>query len=198
MNATFFERLGAYIIDSIIVSMILVLICQGLPNTETEAEKRLVELENQLQSGEITPDEYLEAYTDNELQYEYKKESVLTTGISVALTFAYFVIFQYMNKGQTLGKKLLKIKVVDKDSLKPTTILKGLLRSLFVLSIASGIIGILLLYIIDKQYYIKIYFTIVGLESVFFIVTLIFMIYKKDGRGLHDIMANTIVIKERG
>jgi len=198
MNATFFQRLGAYILDSIIISLIFALVCQGLPTNETEAAKRFAELDKQLQAGEITEAEYLEAYTDSELLYDYQKGSIWTNGISVALTIAYFVIFQYMNKGQTIGKKLMKIRVVDKNTQEPITIIKGLLRTVFILSIFSGTIGILLLYIVNKQYYIQTFGIIYMLEAIFIITTMMFMIYKKDGRGLHDIMTNTVVIKERG
>ena len=198
MNATFFQRLGAYFLDSIIISLIFLLICQCLPNTETEAEKKLKELDNQLQTGEITEAEYLDAYTNSELIYNIQKGSLWENSISVAITFVYFVLFQYMNKGQTIGKKLMKIRVVDKNTQESPTILKGLLRTLFTLSIFSGTFGILLLFIVDKTKYFTPFAIIYVIEAIFIFTTMIFMIYKKDGRGLHDIMTNTVVIKERG
>ena len=54
------------------------------------------ELDDQLIEEKITPEEYLKEYKD--VLYDYKKENVLQLGISVALTIAYYVIFQYMNK----------------------------------------------------------------------------------------------------
>jgi len=117
MKATFFERLGSYFIDTIIVSFIFSLICLGFGNYTTDTEKRMAELDEQLMEKTITTEEYLEEYKD--LFYDYQKENVLQSGISVALTIAYYVIFQYMNKGQTIGKKLLNIRIVDKDTEKP-------------------------------------------------------------------------------
>ena len=194
MKATFLERVGAYFIDMLIVSFIFSLICLGFGNNISNSEFLMEKLDTQLIEGTITTEEYLEEYKD--VLYDYQKETILQSGISVALTIAYYVIFQYMNKGQTLGKKILKIKVVDKNTEKPITLLKCLLRTFIVYSILSGTISILLLYIINKQYYFIAYTTLLLLEAIFTLITVMFVLYKKDGRGLHDIMANTVVIKE--
>ena len=194
MKATFFERLGAYFIDTIIVSFIFSIICLGLGNYTSDSEKQMEKLDEQLLSEEITPEEYLEEY--KVVIYDYQKENVLQSGISAALTIAYYVIFQYMNKGQTIGKKLLKLRVVDKDTQKPVSILKGLLRSFIVLSILSSVLSILFLYILNKNSYFIGYSTTLVIEGVFTITTIMFILYRKDKRGLHDIMTNTTVIKE--
>ena len=194
MKATFFERLGAYLIDMLVVSLIFSIICLGLGNNTSTAEKLMQELDNKLVNSEITMEEYYEEYS--KLLYDYQKENVLQSGISVALTIAYYVVFQYMNKGQTIGKKLLKIQVVDKDTKKPISILKGLLRSFIVLSILSGTLFIILIYILNSKYYITSYATILMLEAIFTLTTTMFVLYRKDSRGLHDMMANTIVLKE--
>ena len=194
MKATFFERLGSYIIDSIIISFLFSLICLGVDTTTSKTEKLMGELDEKLIASEITAEEYLQEYKN--LIYDYQKENVLQLGITVSLTIAYYVVFQYMNNGQTLGKKLLKIKVVDKDTSKPISILKGLLRSFLILSILSGTLNILLLYIMNKNSYFGIYSSIISIEGIFLLVSSIMVLYTKDGRGLHDIMTNTIVIKE--
>jgi len=194
MKATFFERLGAYFIDKIIVSLIFSLITLGFGSYTSNTEKLMLELDDKLLENAITPEEYLEEY--QELLYDYQKENVLQSGISVALTIAYYVVFQYMNKGQTLGKKLLNIRVVDKDTNKPISILKGLLRSFIVLSILSGTLSILFLYILNRNSYFISYSTLLVIEGLFTLITIFLVLYKKDSRGLHDLMANTIVIKD--
>ena len=194
MKATFFERLGSYLVDTIVVSLIFSLICLGYGNYTTDTEKRMGELDEQLMEKNITTEEYLEEYKD--LFYDYQKENVLQSGISVALTIAYYVIFQYMNKGQTIGKKLLNIRIVDKDNEKPISILKGLFRSLLVFNIISGILGIIFIYVLGKNTYFNAYGIVAGIETLFVIATIMFILYRKDHRGLHDIITNTIVIRE--
>lgn len=194
MKASFFERLGAYFLDALIVSVLFSLICLGVSSNQSITEKQMEALDNQLLEKEITPEEYLEEYTG--LLYEYQKESVLELGISTALTIAYYVVFQYMYKGQTLGKKALGIKVVDNETEKPITIPKGLLRSLLICNIPSSILSIIFLFILNKNTYFSGYAIFMGIEMVFILITMLLVLYKKDGRGLHDIMTNTKVIKE--
>ena len=195
MKATFFERLCAYLVDTLIVSFIFSIICLGFGNSTSNTQKLMSELENKLLEKTITEEQFIEEYQT--LLYDYQKENVLQSGISVALTIAYYVVFQYMNKGQSIGKKLLNIKVVDKDTKKPISILKGLLRSFIFLSILSGTLSIILLHILNKNSYFVSYSILISLEVIFTLISMMFVLYKKDSRALHDIMANTIVLKDR-
>lgn len=194
MKATFFERLGSYILDSFIVSIIFSLICMGISTTESNTKKMMAELDDKLMDKTITVEQYAEEY--QELLYDYQKENILVTSISISLTIAYYAIFQYMNKGQTLGKKIMRIKVVDKDTEKPLTILKGCLRSTFIYNILSGTICIPLLYILKENTYFITYSMLVIIEMIFILISAMFVLYRKDKRGLHDIITNTVVIKE--
>ncbi len=194
MKATFFERLGSYAIDILLLSVIASLICSGITTNSSEASKKLDDITNKWNSGEITNEVYLEEYGN--LMYDYQKGNVIPLAVNATLTIAYFVIFQYMNKGQTLGKKLFHIKVVDNKTEKPISILKGLLRSLITLGIISSCLNILFIYVLNKNTYFIPYITIGVIELLFDLVTIIFILYKQDGRGLHDLMANSKVIKE--
>lgn len=194
MKATFFQRAGAYLLDTIIISLIFSLICLGLGNKTSSEELLMAELDNQLMEGTITIEEYADEYT--EVIYDVQKETIIESVISVVLTIGYFVVFQYMNKGQTIGKKILSIRVVDKEKKQPISILKGLLRSFLIMSILSATLAIILIYIVNKDVYFASYAIFLGIEAIFTLVTVIMVLYKKDSRGLHDMMANTIVVKE--
>ncbi len=194
MKASFFERVGAYFVDFIIITIISSMIGMCLPEKNSEVEKRINEIATATASGEMDIDTYLSEYQG--LIYDNQKETILETGISVAITLAYFVIFQYMNKGQTLGKKLLHIKVVDKETKDPISIGRGLLRSLICFGIASSALYMILINILNKSTYMDAYLGIGFVETVFVITTIIMMLYRKDGRGLHDMMAGTMVVKD--
>jgi len=194
MKVTFFERLGAYLIDMFIVNFIFLIICLGLGNSTSETEKLMQELDDKLVASEITPEQYLKEYKI--VLYDYQKENIFQSGISLALTIAYYVIFQYMNQGQTIGKKILKLRVVRKDNEKPISILKGLLRSMIIYSILSSTILLGLLHLFNANKYFNAYTILLALEGLFMITTIMFVLYRKDGRGLHDIITNTLVIKE--
>lgn len=194
MKSTFFERLLSYFIDVMLLSLIASLICMGLPDKSTEAEKQLNDLNNKLIASEITNEVFIEEYS--EVMYDYQKSSLIPNIVSLVLTIGYFVVFQYMNKGQTLGKKLLGIRVVDNQNEKPISIIKGLLRSLFTMGILSSTANILFIYLLNKKNYFIAYGLVGFVEFLFILITTIFILYKKDGRGLHDMMANSKVIKE--
>ena len=117
MKASFFKRLGAFILDYFIIIVIASLITMGFDsNKTTDLTNKMSQLANDYQSGEITIDEYEEE--TYKINYELQKSNVTTNIVSVTLYIGYFIVFATLNKGQTLGKKLLKIKVVNKNNEK--------------------------------------------------------------------------------
>lgn len=192
--ATFFERAGAYLIDLFIVGLLFSIVGVGIPQNTSDTDALMKELEDKLLNNEITTQEYFQEYSD--LIYDMQNSSKLSFGISLALNIAYFVVFQTLFNGQTIGKRILKIKVVDKDSRKDAGIVKIFVRSLFTLSIFSGSMNLILLFVLSKTKYTVFYAVISALELIFTLTTIILILYKKDKRGLHDMMAGTLVIKE--
>ena len=186
MKASFFKRMGAFILDYFIVIFIVSLITMGFNSNKTnDLTDKMSKLLSDYQNGEITIDEY-----KDEINYELQKSNLTSNIVSVTLYIGYFVVFATLNKGQTLGKKLLKIKVVNKDGEKPS-IWNMLLRSLFIYNIVSALFSIIF---VNTFTYI---YTIVGYVEFFVIIVSFFMVtYKKDGRGLHDMIAGTNVIEE--
>ena len=194
MKAKFFDRLTAYIIDVIIISLITSIIFTSIPTNNKELEKQLSSLQDEVLSNNITYEEFVDEYQD--LYYKNKKDTMTQSAITLTITIAYFVIFQYMNKGQTIGKKILHLRVVDNNTEKPLSIFKGLIRSLLIWNILSETLGIVLIYILNKESYITSYLIISSLESIFIFITAMFTLYRKDNRGLHDIIINSKVIIE--
>ena len=195
MKATFYERLASYIIDFLIVSSLLSIICYKLPDNSNTYIEEINTIYEIYIKNEITPTDFADKYLD--IVYNEEKKDILTPTISVILTIGYFIVFQYLNNGQTLGKKILKIQVVDKNTNTPPSILKGTIRTIFILNIASNIITIILRTCANKNTYL-ITSTILSIFNwIFLVITIVLMISKSSCRGLHDLMANTIVIKER-
>lgn len=195
MKATFYERLASYIIDFLIVSSLLSIICYKLPDNSSDYIEEINTIYESYTNNEITTTEFTDKYLD--IVYNEEKKDILTPTVSVILTIGYFIVFQYLNNGQTLGKKILKIQVVDKNTNKPPSILKGTIRTIFILNIASNIITIILRTSVDKNTYLITSNILSIFNWIFLIITIVLMISKSSCRGLHDLMANTIVIKER-
>ncbi len=195
MNSGFFERMVAYILDIFIVSLVFSLVVSGL-SADTETSEKMTKLTENFVNGEVTQEKYIEEY--NNLLYESQKNNVIANSCQVILFIGYFVVFQALNKGQTIGKKILKIRVVDNETNNPANMKQIILRSLFIYNVISMILSILLVYIIPKNNYFVGVSLITIIESIFIIITTIMVVYRKDKRGLHDIIGKTKVISERG
>lgn len=194
MKTSFFKRIGAFVLDYFIVLFIASLITMGFSNDKvSDLNTEMNNLVNDYQNEKITIDEYKEE--TYRLNYELQKENITVNIVTITLYIGYFVVFATLNKGQTLGKKLLKIKVVNKDNDKPN-VWNMLVRSLFIYNITSTLFSIIAVNFLSVNIFTYIYMALGYIEYFVIIVSLFMVIYKKDGRGLHDIMAGTTVIDE--
>ena len=193
MNATFVQRFFAYIIDILIVVILLNLVTFNI-NVD-KLNNLNSEITNYLAEYDPTNVEEVEKLMD--LQYQYEKESVPVNVISLVIIFGYFVCFQFFNKGQTIGKKLLKIRTVGSDN-KKIAFWQIFVRSLFIHQILVNTISLILIAVCPKNIFIQAYSILTLLQSVFIIITMLFVLYRKDKRGLHDLIVNSYVISERG
>lgn len=191
MKTNIFSRIGAFLIDYIIVSLILSIITIGV-KVPSDLNERTNNLLNAFQNEEITIEEYNKEV--QELNYELQKVSLPSNIISLVITIGYFFIFSYLNKGQTLGKKLFKLKVVEKEE-RPS-IKAILLRGLFIYGIISGLYNVIFINFFDVEKFSYGYVAITYIESIFTIVCFFMVLYRKDRRGLHDMMAGTNVVGE--
>ena len=114
--------------------------------------------------------------------------------ISLFLSVLYFICFQFYKNGQTIGKNIMKIKVVSNDD-QSLNINNYIFRSLIIDSIFVDMIVLCFVIFANRE----VYFYGVGMiEFIQYMVILIsaFMVmFRKDSRGLHDLVANTKVIR---
>lgn len=193
MEATFGQRLCAYFIDFIIIFILFFLVTCNMDFTKRN--EIYDEMLNNYSEYDPTNLEQSEKLLD--LQYQYSKESIPATVISLVVTIGYFVFFQYLNNGQSIGKKLLKIKIVGKDNCK-VNIMQIFIRSIFIYQILLSILDLIIIYTLSKTDYLSIYGILTWINSIFIIISALFILYRKDKRGLHDFMAKTYVVNERG
>lgn len=123
------------------------------------------------------------------------KYSVCTTIISLVCYFLYFVGFQKWNKNQTLGKKLMKIKVVNEDGSENISVVEYTARTIILYNLLFTTIGICAaFYLTGKSFLI----TFLVVSIIGYIITYagyLMILIRKDGRGLHDIMGLTKVVE---
>ena len=131
--------------------------------------------------------------TANDYVYLLNKEGVSNSIITLVCTILYFGILQYFLKGQTIGKKLFKLKVVSASD-KKITIINFILRSLIVNEIIFNTISIIFLITTKKNIYNHANNIIGILISISEFLIIYLVLTRKDERGIHDLLFNTKVI----
>ena len=191
--ASFFDRLGCYLLDVLLIFAISSVISVFIPSKGSDINKEITALTEKYTNGEVGTETFINEYQD--LMYKYQKENYLSTVVSVGLNFIYFVVFAYFNKGQTIAKKLTNIKVVDNKTGERPKFWQMLVRNMFIYSLLSNVIILILLFT-SKNNFIYCYMLVGGFDLMFVMITVMFVLYRKDKRGLHDMMACTKVVKE--
>lgn len=192
MKADFFKRIFAYMIDYFIILLVLSFITANI-NVGSDITEKVNNLTNEYKNGNITIEEYNEEVLP--LNYELTKRKLPVNVITCVIIIGYYIVFAYFNKGQTLGKKLCKIRVVN-DKGERASIWNILIRSLFIYGIITTLYSLISINFLDIESFNYSVSVVSVIESLFIVISLLMMLYKKDGRGLHDIIAKTKVIGE--
>ena len=129
----------------------------------------------------------------NDVIYNINKKSVTVNIVTTVLTISYFVVLAYFMNGQTLGKKLMNLKIVSINN-KPLTMNNYLLRGLLINSILMNVLGLIFILGLNKSTYLKINDITTYIFGIIYIVTFGMILFREDRRGLHDYLAGTKVI----
>lgn len=192
-KALFVQRLVAFIIDIVIVSFVASLVTSPFIDVKksNELSERATNIMQEYVNGETNLKTYTLEYID--VSYKIARNNGALSLVTILFEILYFVVFQIYNCGQTLGKKLMKIKVVSADG--ELSMNQMIFRSLIANSILLEIISFGAMVIGIKEIYF--YFAaIFGLIQYLVVIISLFMVmYRKDGCAVHDKLAHTNVIR---
>ncbi len=193
------KRILAYFIDVMIVTLIANMFASlDILNPYLDKQNELIAEYNKdiinyydengkLYMEKLANSDFLEEYTYNTSYY-----GVYSSIITVTITFLYFVVFQYYNKGKTIGKSILDIVVKDKNN-KNVKFSQMLIRGVIINGILTSILSIILVLKLNMSQYIIV-------DNVLFIINIgiliscvILAMFRKDKRLLHDLIAGTKV-----
>lgn len=190
----FKKRLFAYIIDVLILSVILSFISFIIPTSSNVAnlDNELINISNDFIDGNIEIDTYINQYSS--VTYSMDKELFLYSLVSVIVSICYFVVIPIYNNGQSIGKKINNIKIVNIDDSEVSS--NGLvLRYLLIGDIGVSILSMCLIFILKDLYYV-IGISIFSLLQFLVVISSAFMIlYRRDKRSFPDLIAGTKVIE---
>ena len=193
-KALFVQRFLAFLLDIVLVSVVASFI--SYPFLYMDSIQKLnessVEVMENYTNGKIDEKEYFNE--SSTISYELARKQGVNTLVIIFLNILYFVVYQIKNNGQTLGKQILKIRVVDSSN-RDLSMNQMIFRALIINSILLDMIsfGILIFANQDSYFY--------GVSFLAFIqfcilsVSTFMIMFGKDSRGLHDLVAHTDVVR---
>ena len=193
IKAMFSQRVLAFLIDLVLLSMITSLITMFIPMNDTATE--LYEEQNRVLedyvAGNVPMEEYVNQMID--LGYDISKQTVIISIVGVVISLLYYVVYPCYNNGQTFGKKLMKIKI-KKTNDKELSMNDLLIRSMINNSILVNIITIALVLFLSKDLYLSMSSLLSSVQSLVLIISLIMIAFTKNAQGLHDKVVHTEVV----
>lgn len=193
-KALFVQRFAAFILDVFIVSMIASML--AYPFLDLDSIEKLNKSSVQVVEDYVSQKIDINEYTSESISvsYEMARKQGLLSLITIFLNILYFVVFQIKNNGQTIGKKLLKIKVSSRDG-DGLTMNQMIFRSLIINSVLVDMVSFCILLFTDEMTYFygagilsMIQFTIIAVSG--------FMVmFNEKRQGIHDLIAHTDVVK---
>lgn len=196
MKKTTLRRLWAYLMDIIIITLISSLFVKIEFINPKYDEYQKIYQEYLDYTSEIKDVNALKSDPKlTEYSYDLAKAGIATSAITLVVTVLYFVGFQYLNRGQTLGKKVFKIKVVDGYN-KRVKFWQLLVRALLIDSILTSLINVLAVAFLSRN----VYFNVLQYTQLFDVTIIctsfILIMFRNDGKGLHDLLCGTNVVFE--
>lgn len=139
-------------------------------------------------------DTYMDIYSSQlfEIAHESRYQSI----ISIIIYLLYFGLVQYLLKGQTIFKRIFKIKVVNnKDINKRIPLWKFIIRALLVCDIIFTIADLIAISNLQLNNYLTFNTYLGNIRFFYEVIFIMFLMLRDDQRSVHDLILNTKVIR---
>ena len=193
IKAMFSQRVLAFLIDLVLLSMICSLITMFVPVNDTAT--KLYEEQNRVLEGYVDGSVSMEEYVNQmvDLGYDISRQTVIVSIVTIVISLLYYVVYPCYNNGQTLGKKLMKIKI-KKTNDTELSMNDLLIRSMINNSILVNIINVILVLFLSKNLYLSTSSLVSFIQYLVLIISLIMIAFTNNAQGLHDKVCKTEVV----
>lgn len=187
-NHIFKRRALAYIIDFTILGILVSLTLLFTKVDTSSVEYEMSNLAELLLTKNINISTYIKNY--GKLFYKYDIIQFITNLINFLYIIILFIIIPGFTKGQTIGKKIMKIRIVNDDN-TCVSIINLIKRALLIDFLGYLLITLIIINFISGFPYFIIA-TILGILQFSLVIVSSFMIlYNKKQKGIHDILTKT-------
>lgn len=194
MNVNFLKRFLAYLIDIILVGTIMGIIgAIFTTKNATVLSNQFLELNEQVINTKLDFGIYYSRVADITLSLD--RENFMINIINCVIIILYFVVLPLYKNGQTLGKKIFKIKIVREDK-EDLTANELIIRNIVVNGLLNTFLAFCLVFLLSGFEYFTITSILGFIQFVLVVVSACMIIFRKDKKGLHDIITKTKVVYE--
>jgi uncharacterized RDD family membrane protein YckC len=151
---------------------------KDLVDKDTSKEEVVTKITNRVKKDMIT------------LEYKTSRLSLARYILEFILTIIYLGYIQFVLKGQTLGKKLLRLYVVN-DSNEVPSLKVFLIRSLFTSTVIFSLINSIVSLCVKNNVYFNVYKYLSGISTLYVVGIFAFILFRDDQKGLHDLLLHT-------
>lgn len=189
----FKKRAFAYLIDVLIVVVILIIVDGFIPmsNNYINLNNELVQVSDNFVKNEISFSTYFNQMCG--INHSMDKEIFFVSLIDVVISIFYFIVLPLYNKGQTFGKKLMKIKIVEDGKMLFSNSL--IIRYFLMSGFGVSFINLCTVYFVNDFYYNVLGLILLFLQFLVVIISVFMVLYRNDRKSLPDLIAGTKVIE---
>lgn len=192
-KALFFQRLMAFLIDVLIVSLLTSFLSNPFVDNKKieKLSEDVVNLVEKYGEKEIDTKKYVADYIN--ISYDLAKENGKIVIIQILLGIGFYIIVPLYSNGQSVGKKLLKIRVVSENG--ELTSNQLVFRSFIANALLVDILSLMFLIFASRSMYFYLLAIFKLIQYIITFISIVLVIYSKKGLAIHDKLVHTRVVR---
>lgn len=195
-NNSIVKRILAYIFDFLLISVIVALFSElriinpYYDNYNNISEQYLEYIESIESTVDIDP------VIVNNYIYQISYYSIYMNIILIVFTIIYYVLFQYFNEGKTIGKALMRIKIVPNNG-KKLKLYQLIIRAFIINGLFTNSLSIISLFVFSKEICLELLPIIQFCDILIIVVCSLMILLRKDNKALHDLISDSKIKEEK-
>lgn len=184
------KRFLGYLLDILLLSLITTMIYLIIPQNQNVAtlEKELDTANTSFFNEEIDLTTFVNRYAD--ITLDLTKANAIYTVADICFIIIWFIGIPLNNNGQTIGQKMMRVKIKRDDNNK-LTFNDLFLRALIVNGIWTTLISLAITYTLSSMGYFIVASIISFIQTFIILISCVMIVNSNDARGIQDKISKT-------